>query len=189
MRTSRTTAGFTLIEMLVVVFIIGIMTAGVLLSVNSPAGSRAADRERAARGAHELRARCGGDADARVRARLLRKWLRVLRLRSAHATRGPASPRTMRCARAGCRAGLQLKLTVEGHDIVFKPPNQADAKKPDIMIFSNGDISAIFRADRRARGRDAQREDRGRRQGPHRSDALAGEQLVSAARGPRAALR
>jgi len=34
MRTLRHRAGFTLIEMLVVVFIIGIITAGVLLSVN-----------------------------------------------------------------------------------------------------------------------------------------------------------
>ena len=34
MRTLRPPAGFTLIEMLVVVFIIGIVAAGVMLSVN-----------------------------------------------------------------------------------------------------------------------------------------------------------
>src|SRR5580704_1396997 len=39
--------------------------------------------------------------------------------------------------------GLTLKLNVEGHDIVFKPPNKEDPKKPDIMIFSNGDLSAF----------------------------------------------
>jgi hypothetical protein len=32
---------------------------------------------------------------------------------------------------------------VEGHDIVFKAPNKEDPKKPDIMIFSNGDLSAF----------------------------------------------
>jgi len=56
-------------------------------------------------------------------------------------------------------------LNVEGHDIVFKPPSPEDPKKPDIMIFSNGDLSA-FGADRRARRRGAQREACGRRQGP-----------------------
>ena len=40
-------------------------------------------------------------------------------------------------------AGLTLKLNVEGHDIVFKPPNKTDPKKPDVMIFSNGDLSAF----------------------------------------------
>jgi hypothetical protein len=34
-------------------------------------------------------------------------------------------------------------LNVEGHDIVFKPANKEDPKKPDIMIFSNGDLSAF----------------------------------------------
>jgi hypothetical protein len=40
-------------------------------------------------------------------------------------------------------AGLTLRLKVEGHDIVFKAPNKEDPKKPDIMIFSNGDLSAF----------------------------------------------
>jgi general secretion pathway protein H len=143
MRTTRPTAGFTLIEMLVVVFIIGIIAAGVLLSVSltgtdhelQTESERLATLMNYARDEAEMQTREFGLAcspngyefyafDPRTAL-----WGSVT---EDDALRARILP-----------AGLTLKLNVEGHDIVFKPPNKEDAKKPDIMIFSNGDLSAF----------------------------------------------
>jgi general secretion pathway protein H len=141
MKTARLTAGFTLIEMLVVVFIIGIISAGVILSVGltgkdhelESESERIAALMNYARDAAEMQTRELGLActangyefyafDPRTQL-----WNSIPEDDALHARRLPR--------------GLQLKLRVEGHDVVFKPVNQADAKKPDIMIFSNGDLS------------------------------------------------
>jgi type II secretion system protein H len=143
MRTLRFPAGFTLIEMLVVVFIIGIISAGVMLSVNitgtdhelQTESERLATLMNYARDAAEMQTREFGLACSATgyvfyafdpRTAL---WGNVTEDDALRARNLPA--------------GLTLKLNVEGHDIVFKPPNQEDPKKPDIMIFSNGDLSAF----------------------------------------------
>jgi general secretion pathway protein H len=141
MSASRFTAGFTLIEMLVVVFIIGIIAAGVVLSVNltgadhelQSESERIAALMNYARDSAEMQTRELGLAcnatgyefyafDPRTQL-----WDSIPEDDALHARRLPA--------------GLLLKLRVEGHDVVFKPVNKADPKKPDIMIFSNGDLS------------------------------------------------
>jgi general secretion pathway protein H len=141
MKTAQLTAGFTLIEMLVVVFIIGIISAGVVLSVGltgkdhelESESERIAALMNYARDAAEMQTRELGLActangyefyafDPRTQL-----WNSIPEDDALHARRLPR--------------GLQLKLRVEGHDVVFKPVDQADAKKPDIMIFSNGDLS------------------------------------------------
>ena len=143
MRTSRTTAGFTLIEILVVVFIIGIMTAGVLLSVNLTGSDHELQTESErlaalmtyARDAAEMQTRelglaCSAQGyeflafDARTG-----QWGSIQEDDALRARKLPA--------------GLLIHLTVEAHDIVFKPPLATDVKKPDVMIFSNGDISSF----------------------------------------------
>ena len=143
MRTSRTTAGFTLIEILVVVFIIGIMTAGVLLSVNITGSDHELQnesdrlaalmnyaREQAEMQTRELGLACSAQGyeflafDARTGL-----WGSILQDDALRARKLPL--------------GLSLRLTVEAHDIVFKPPLATDTKKPDVMIFSNGDISSF----------------------------------------------
>jgi general secretion pathway protein H len=143
MQTLRRTSGFTLIEMLVVVFIIGIITAGVMLSVNltgtdhelQTESERLATLMNYARDAAEMQTRelglaCSANGydfyafDPRTAL-----WEEIP---EDDALRARALP-----------AGLTLKLNVEGHDIVFKKPNTEDPKKPDVMIFSNGDLSAF----------------------------------------------
>ena len=143
MRTSRPPAGFTFIEMLVVVFIIGIIAAGVLLSV-SITGSD-----------HELQTESERLATlmnyARDEAEMQTRELGLACSASGYeffafdprtALWGSIPEDDALRART-LPAGLTLKLNVEGHDIVFKPPNKAEPKKPDVMIFSNGDISAF----------------------------------------------
>jgi general secretion pathway protein H len=143
MRTLRASAGFTLIEMLVVVFIIGIITAGVLLSVHitgsdhelQTESERLATLMNYARDAAEMQTRELGLACSA-------KGYEFYAFDPRTALWGSIAEDDALRART-LPAGLTLKLNVEGHDIVFKPPNTADAKKPDIMIFSNGDLSAF----------------------------------------------
>lgn len=143
MRTLRPPAGFTLIEMLVVVFIIGIIAAGVLLSVSITGTD------------HELQTESERLATlmnyAREQAEIQTRELGLACSANGYAFYA-FDPRTALwdniteddALRARTLpAGLTLRLNVEGHDIVFKPPNKEDPKKPDIMIFSNGDLSAF----------------------------------------------
>ena len=130
MRTLRTAAGFTLIEMLVVVFIIGVIAAGVLLSVNitgsdhelQTESERLATLMNYARDEAELQTRELGLActargyeflafDARTQL-----WGGI---DEDDALRARTLP-----------AGLTLKLRVEGRDIIFKPPNKEDPRNP-----------------------------------------------------------
>ena len=143
MRTLRSPAGFTLIEMLVVVFIIGIICAGVLLSVNvtgtdhelQTESERLATLMNYARDAAEMQTREFGLACSA-------KGYEFYAFDPRTALWGSIPEDDALRART-LPAGLTLKLNVEGHDVVFKPPNKEEPKKPDIMIFSNGDLSAF----------------------------------------------
>jgi general secretion pathway protein H len=143
MRTFRPPAGFTLIEMLVVVFIIGIIAAGVLLSVSitgtdhelQTESERLATLMNYARDEAEMQTRELGLACSASGYEFFAFDPRTALwggIPEDDALRARTLP-----------AGLTLKLNVEGHDIVFKPPNKTDPKKPDVMIFSNGDLSAF----------------------------------------------
>jgi general secretion pathway protein H len=143
MRTTRPTAGFTLIEMLVVVFIIGIIAAGVLLSVSltgtdhelQTESERLATLMNYARDEAEMQTREFGLACSA-------NGYEFYAFDPRTALWGSITEDDALRART-LPAGLTLKLNVEGHDVVFKPPNKEDPKKPDIMIFSNGDLSAF----------------------------------------------
>ena len=149
--------GFTLIEMMVVVLIIGLMAAGVVLSVGITGRDTELEKEsdrafaliKYAREKAELQTRefglyCG-DHDYQFLTFDPRKqiWRPV---DEDDALRGRKLPE-----------GLKLRLIVEGREIVLKAPDEkAKAKKskeelekelrafqPHILLFSNGDLTSF----------------------------------------------
>jgi general secretion pathway protein H len=145
--------GFTLIEMLVVLLIIGLVVAGAVLSMSTTGRDTELERERdrlvaliayvRERGGLltlEYGLRCTLQSYAfSVYDQRQAKW-------SADATDDVLRERDL-------PAGLSLKLTVEGHDIVLadKTRNATAQLKddtkttytPQILLFSNGDMNSF----------------------------------------------
>ena len=139
---SRSTArGFTLIEIMVVVLIIGVMSAGLLLSVSLTGRDRELEKEsdrllaliNYAREQAELQTREYGvifqddnyefvayDVHRQVWRTLFEDDALVLR-------RLPY--------------GLNVKLKIETRPVVLKKPENAKDKTPQVMIFSSGDLT------------------------------------------------
>jgi general secretion pathway protein H len=139
----RRAGGFTLIEILVVVAIIAVISVGVLLSVNLTGRDselqREGDRLNAlfsyAREQAELQTREYGvlfDDDGYEfltydnREQL---WRSVSEDDALSARKLPA--------------GLDVKLTIEARPVVLKRPADAKDKTPQVMIFSNGDLTTF----------------------------------------------
>lgn len=149
--------GFTLIELMVVVLIIGLMAAGIVLSVGVTGRDNELEKEserafqliKYAREKAELQTRefglyCG-DREYQFVTFDPRKqiWRPVDEDDALRARQLPE--------------GLRLRLVVEGREVVLKPPDEkAKAKKskeelekelrsfqPHIMIFSNGDLTSF----------------------------------------------
>ena len=133
--------GFTLIEIMVVVLIIGVMSAGLLLSVSLTGRDRELEKEsdrllaliNYAREQAELQTREYGvifqddnyefvayDVHRQVWRTLFEDDALVLR-------RLPY--------------GLNVKLKIETRPVVLKKPENAKDKTPQVMIFSSGDLT------------------------------------------------
>lgn len=135
--------GFTLIEILVVVVIIGILSVGFLLSVNLT--GRDADLEKEsqrltalinyAREAAELQTREYGILCQEDSYQFLSYDARRGIWRSAE---DDDSLRSRKLP-----AGLSLKLVVEGRPVVLHTQTAKATLSPQVMIFSNGDLTAF----------------------------------------------
>jgi general secretion pathway protein H len=136
-------AGFTLIEILVVVVIIGVVCAGVLLSVNLTGRDRDLEKESDrlyalftyAREQAELQTREYGvlfqddgyeflSYDQR-----LGTWRSVFEDEALGVRKLPD--------------GLGFKLMVEARPVVLTRPKDSKDKTPQVMIFSNGDLTSF----------------------------------------------
>jgi general secretion pathway protein H len=142
-RSGRGARGFTLIEILVVVLIIGIVTAGIVLSVN--VAGRDNELEKESTRLVELLKYAHEQAELQTRdfGVLFREngyefltydprrgiWRDVY---EDDALRDRVLP-----------AGLGVRLTLEGRPVVFKPVTKVEDKTPQVMIFANGDLSSF----------------------------------------------
>jgi general secretion pathway protein H len=133
--------GFTLVEILVVVVIIGVLSAGLLLSVSLTGRDRDLEKEsdrllalmNYAREQSELQTRNYGlifqDDNYEFVSYDVRRavWRSVFEDDALVLRRLPY--------------GLDVKLKVETRPVVLKKPKDAKDKTPQVMIFSSGDLT------------------------------------------------
>jgi len=142
-RPAAPATGFTLIEILVVVVIIGIISVGVVLSLSLVGRDRELEKESDrllalftyAREQAELQTREYGvmfqEDGYEFLAYDVRRaaWSSVLGDDALAARRLPD--------------GVGVRLNVEAREVVLRRPKDATDKTPQVMIFSNGDLTSF----------------------------------------------
>ena len=142
-RSTVTASGFTLVEILVVVTIIAVVTAGIVLSVSVTGRDRDLEREsdrllalfKYVREQAELQTREYGimfqDDGYEFLTYDTRRdtWRSVFEDDALRARRLPD--------------GLGFRLSVDARPVVLNRPKDAKDKTPQVMIFSNGDLSTF----------------------------------------------
>ena len=134
--------GFTLIEILVVVVIIAIITAGMMLSVSATSG-RDRDLEKESERMLALLNYTREQAEVRTREFGLLCTDNGYQFVSFDPRRGEwATVETDDTLRAReLPEGVSLGLQVEGRPIVLKRPPDSKDFTPQVMLYSNGDMT------------------------------------------------
>jgi len=135
--------GFTLVEILVVVAIIALMTAGVLLSVSLTGRDRELEKERDrllalfqyAREQSELQTREYGVLFQEDGYEFLTYDVHRGTWRSLFED-DALGPRKL-------PQGLDLKLVIDARPVILTRPKDAKDKTPQVIIFSNGDLTSF----------------------------------------------
>jgi len=139
----QASAGFTLVEILVVVVIIGVISAGILLSVTLT--GRDHDLE------HETERLVALFGYAREQAELQTRDFGVMFQDDGYEFLVYDTRRAQwrsvfeddALTERKLPDGLDLKLTVDARPVVLKRPKDAKDKTPQVMIMANGDLSTF----------------------------------------------
>ncbi len=136
-------AGFTLIEILVVVVIIAVVSAGMLLSVSLTGRDHELEKESDRLLALFTYAREQAELQTREYGVLFRDdgYEFVAYDNRRAAWRGVFEDDALAARRLP--EGLSFKVTVDARQVVLTRPDDAKDKTPQVMIFSNGDLSSF----------------------------------------------
>ncbi|HXW73544.1 MAG TPA: type II secretion system minor pseudopilin GspH [Steroidobacteraceae bacterium] len=136
-------AGFTLIEILVVVVIIGVVTAGMLLSITLT--GRDPELEKESDRLFSLVNYAREQAELQTREFGVMFQDNGYEFLTYDVHRGVWRD-VFEDDALGVRTlpdGLDFKLVLDGRPVVLKRPKDATDKTPQLMIFSNGDLSSF----------------------------------------------
>lgn len=152
-RAAASAAGFTLIEMLVVVVIIAIISLGIVLSLSVVGRDRELEKESDRLLALLTYAREQAELQTREYGVLFQDDGYEFLTYDMHraAWRGVFEDDALSARKLP--DGLGVKLTVEARPVVLTRPADAKDKTPQIMIFSNGDLTSFAATVERDGGR------------------------------------
>jgi general secretion pathway protein H len=136
-------SGFTLIEVLIVVVIIGVITAGIVLSVNITGRDRELEKESDRLLALFSYAREQAELQTREYGVMFQDdGYEFLTYDTRRATwRGVFEDDALTARHLP--DGLGFRLTVEARPVVLARPKDSKDKTPQVMIFSNGDLTTF----------------------------------------------
>lgn len=135
--------GFTLIEILVVVAIIGVISAAMLLSVSVTGRDSELERESTRLQSLFTYAHEQAELQTRDYGVLFQDDGYEFLVYDMHRGQWRSVFEDDALTARHLPDGLDLKLTLESRPVVLKRPTDAADKTPQVMIFSNGDLSAF----------------------------------------------
>lgn len=142
--------GFTLVEILVVVVIIGVLAAGLLLSVSLTGRDRDLEKESDRLSALFAYAREQAELQTREYGVLFKEDGYEFLAYDVHNSAWRSIEEDEALSARKLPEGLGFKLIVETRPVVLTRPKDSTDKTPQVMIFSNGDLtsfSAILQRD------------------------------------------
>ncbi|HEY1492181.1 MAG TPA: type II secretion system minor pseudopilin GspH [Steroidobacteraceae bacterium] len=135
--------GFTLVEILVVVVIIGVLAAGMLLSVSLTGRDRELEQESTRLVDLFKYAREQGELQTREYGVMFQDDGYQFLVYDAHRGLWREVFEDDALSERKLPDGLTATLTVDARPVVLKRPKDAKDKTPQVMLFSNGDLSTF----------------------------------------------
>lgn len=136
-------AGFTLVEILVVVVIIGVLAAAVLLSVSTTGQDRELEKESTRLVDLFKYAREQAELQTREYGVMFQDDGYQFLVYDTHRAVWREVFEDDALAERKLPDGLTVKLTVDARPVVLKRPKDATDKTPQVMVFSSGELSTF----------------------------------------------